>query len=97
MKDLPKVFANQINKKIDNSQDMFYGSDRSFSKKDNISLDRKINNISSSNHHVYKSNVRIITKDNDLEKVIVGRTGNSLITIDGELININKIVDIEKI
>lgn len=94
MKDLPKVFANTINKKINNEQDLFYSKDRKDIKKGNI--DKKINSIFSSPNHVYKSKVLIKTSKEDIEKIIVGKNSNNLITIDGELIKINDILDIER-
>lgn len=97
MKDLPSVFANKINEDIKNIQDVFYGNERNNKKDDNISIIKKINNIFASKNHVYKSRVRITIKDNILEKVIVGKTNVNLITIDGELIKITDIEDIEKI
>ncbi len=97
MKDLPKITRGVISDNINNTQSIFYGSDRSIPKKDDISIVKKINNIFASVHHVYKSRVRITLNDKVIEKVIVGKTSTNLITIDGELINIVDIVDIEKI
>lgn len=98
MKELPKVFANKIDDSINNTQDIFYGSDRfSKIKKDDISIIKKINNIFSSSNHVYKSKVKIILRDKEVEKTIVGKNNTNLITIDGELIKIIDILDINKI
>lgn len=98
MKDLPKVFANKISDDINNKQDIFYGSDRLLEKRESsISIVRKINNIFASTSHVYKSRVNIKLKDKEEEKVIVGKTNTHLITIDGELIKIIDIIDINKI
>lgn len=99
LKDLPKVFANKIEGNINNTQDIFYGSDRDIPKKhqDSLNLSRKINSIFASSTHVYKSRVKIEFKDRIEKKVIVGKTNSHLITIDGELIKISDIVDIEKI
>ena len=98
MKELPRVFANKINTGINNAQEVFYGSDRSPKKEyDSLTILRKINSIFSSSSHVYKSKVEITFKDGVKEKVIVGKTTTHLITIDGELIRIIDILDIEKI
>lgn len=98
MRELPRVFANKISDNINNTQDIFYGSERGISKKsDNISIVKKINNIFASKNHVYKSRVLITFKDKVEEKVIVGKNNTHLITIDGELIKIIDIIDIEKI
>ncbi len=97
MKDLPKVYANSISKDLHNTQDLFYGSDRVSKKQDSISISKKINNIFASTSHVYKSLVKITLNEGVVEKVIVGKTSTDLITIDGELIKIINILDIEKI
>ncbi len=58
-------------------------------------INSKIKNIFQSPKYVYKANVRIILKDGlELKKTIIGRTNNSLITIDDELINVNNISEI---
>jgi len=98
MKDLPKVFANKINNNINNTQDIFYGNERRIEKRhDSLSIIRKINNIFASSNHVYKSRVKIELKDKVEEKVIVGKTNDHLITMNGELIKIIDILDINKI
>ena len=97
MKDLPKVTRGNISENINNTQDIYYGSDRTINKKDDLSIVKKINNIFASRDHVYKSRVKITFNNKVEEKVIVGKTSTNLITIDGELINILDILDIEKI
>lgn len=96
MKDLPRVFANKIDDNINKSQNMFYGSTRNIERND-VDIESKINNIFKDKHHVYKSMVKITTKDGIETEEIVGKTNNSLVTLKGKLININNIVDIEKI
>ncbi len=100
MKELPKVFANKIDKDINNTQDIFYGSISKFNNIRNSNkqdIIRKINNIFKSSNHVYKSLVKISYENRVEEKVIVGRTNNYLITINKEYIKISDILDIEKI
>lgn len=98
MKDLPKVFANKINENINNTQDIFYGNARSVPiEKEDLNVQKKINNIFASSTHVYKSKVKITFANDEVEKTIVGKTNNNLITIDGELIKINDILDIKKL
>lgn len=97
MDKLPSVFANKIDKEINNVQSIYYGESRSIEHKDSISVSRKINNIFSSTSHVYKSKVSITLSDKIIERIIVGKTSSNLITIDGELIPIANILDIVKI
>lgn len=64
--------------------------------KDNKSINGKIKDIFNSPNYVYKANVSIIMNDGEtLKKTIVGRTNNSLITIDDELIDVSKITQID--
>lgn len=98
MKDLPKVFEGKIDNIMKNTQDIFYGNERSEEKKrDSLSIIKKINNIFASPNYVYKSKVRITLANSVVEKVIVGKTSTSLLTITGEQIKIIDIMDIEKI
>ena len=94
--DKPKVFANPINKKIDNVQDLFR-SDKDSRSINPVDVNKKINEIFASRNHVYKSKVRITLKDGVVEKEIVGKTNINLLTLDGNLIRITDILDIEKI
>lgn len=97
MKDLPKVSAFAINKKLYNSQERYYGSEEKLfsNKKENISS--KINRIFASNNHVYKSRVRIKTKNDVLERTIIGKTNTDLLTLTGEKIKIVDILDIDRV
>ncbi len=98
MKDLPKVFPGKVSDNLKNTQEIFYGSDRvSPQKYDSLTIIKKINNIFADSSHVYKSRVRITMGNNIVEKTIVGKNSANLITIDGELIKITQIDDIEKI
>lgn len=96
-KKLPNVYANEIDKKIDNVQELYYGSlnneERTYSLNEIL---RKINEIFASSSHVYKSDAIIKTSNGEIIKTIVGKTGNYLITIEGEKINISDILDIKK-
>ena len=92
----PRVYANPINKKIDNVQDLFR-SDKDSRSINPVDVNKKINEIFASRNHVYKSKVRITLKDGVVEKEIVGKTNINLLTLDGDLIKITDIVDIERI
>lgn len=92
----PRVYANPINKKIDNVQDLFR-SDKNSRSINPVDVNKKINEIFASRNHVYKSKVRITLKDAVVEKEIVGKTNINLLTLDGDLIRITDIVDIERI
>ena len=93
----PKVFANPINKKINNSQEVFYERNNHLEYHSKNEILRKIDEIFKSSNHVYKSRVSIDTKNNNITCDIVGKTSNSLLTLDGNKIDIDEIIDIKKI
>ena len=102
MKDLPKVFQNNIDKKFNNNSSVYYSSNdnRSINKeevKDNRTILQKINEIFSSPNYVYKANVEISLKDKKVTKRIIGRNKYFLITMDNTLIPISDIVDIKSV
>lgn len=100
-KKLPKVFANKIDKNLNNNETVYYNKneERKIEEKDPLSsiltVNQKINQIFSSARYVYKADVVITTKNGKLNKRIIGRNRNELITMDNEVININDIIDIE--
>lgn len=96
-KDLPKVFANPINKELKNNNDIYYSYSREERHSSQGNILDKINYIFASPHHVYKSLVLLKTKKGQLKTTIVGKSGNFLLTLNGEKINILDIIDIERI
>ena len=102
MKDLPKVFQNNVDKKFNNNSSVYYSSNdnRSLNKeevKDNRTILQKINEIFSSPNYVYKANVEISLKDKKVTKRIIWRNKDFLITMDNMLIPIRDIVDIKSV
>ena len=60
------------------------------------SINSQIKDIFSSSNFVYKADTKItLFSGETLEKTIIGRTNNSLITIDDELIDVKDIERIE--
>ena len=95
MNKLPKVYANNIDKKLNNNS-YFYASDDG---KNDVILNKpdvvkKINEIFSSPNYIYRANVVIKLNDGEIEKKIIGKNKDYLITIDNELISIDSIKDI---
>ncbi len=100
-KKLPKVYVNQIDKKINNNKEVFYNSSRVINEEKvdfkgfKLNIHQKINQIFSSTRYVYKADVKITLKDSVINKKIIGRNKNHLITMENDLINIDDIIDIE--
>jgi len=102
MKDLPKVFHNNVNKKFNNNSNVFYSCNDNRNLKNDDVYDKKnvlqkINEIFSSPNYIYKANVEITLKDKKITKRIIGRNKNYIITMDNMLIPISDIIDIHSI
>lgn len=99
---LPKVFQNSNIKTNNLSQDVFYSEkDKQpeiiINKKDNYSVEKEINNLFNSTNYVYKLNVLIKTKDEEIKTTIIGKTQRYLITLDNKKIDISSILEIREI
>lgn len=100
-KELPKMYQNKIKKDFSNIQKVFSTmyEDRSTALEENIKTDmytveQKIYNIFKSPTYIYKADVIIVTDNGKVEKRIVGKNRDNLITMDNEYIPINTIKDI---
>ena len=97
-KKLPDIFANPIQKKINNIQETYYDfGDRTERNLNQKTIEQKINKIFSSKNFVYKSKVRIRTEEGEKIFTIVGKNSKYLLTIDNKTIPILQIKDIEAI
>lgn len=102
MKELPKMYHNDINRELHNNERVFstmYNDlkiEKNIKNKinNNLSIERKIANIFNSPHYIYKIDVVIKTDTDTLNKRIVAKTKTDLITIDNEYIPISTIRDI---
>ena len=88
---------NQIKKKLNNSQDRFYGKMSIPGVSSNESIVSKINKIFSSKDFVYKSRCRVYFESDVKECTIVGKTSTYLLTLKGEKLPIKDIKNIEKV
>ncbi len=96
-KKLPEVFANPIQKEFHNVQDVYYEGMRPSQRKNSVQdVVSKIRDIFSSKDFVYKKEVVLTMADGVMDTVVVGRTEQSLLTMNGEVIPIASIFDIEK-
>lgn len=97
MNKLPNVDAFPIEKELHNVQTRFYGSANDRVPRKEVNVLSKINAIFSSPTHIYKSRVKIFTSNDVLERTIIGKNNTYLLTLSGDKININEIIDIEKL
>lgn len=97
MKELPKLYTNTFNKKIDNSQEYTKITESQTDiKPSKHEINKKIDNIFKSKNYIYKIKTKIHTKTGDRTETLIGKTNNKLITINNDLINISDIIDIKK-
>lgn len=96
---LPKVFINKIDKSIKNNKESYYykGNEPIIIDDSDINVKETINEIFNSDSFVYKTKVTIKFK-NGKSKVyeIVAMKNNELISIDGDKIKVDDIVNIKK-
>jgi len=104
-KDLPKMYHNNFDKEINNNRCVFSSlidkkeeikpkeiiKDNRY---DRFTIEQKIFNIFNAKDYIYKADVTIVTDNQTLQKRIVGKNNNNLITIDNEYIPISIIRDI---
>lgn len=91
---IPKVFANKIDKKIENNE-TYYVSKNEEKRVDKVNVDKKIKDLFNKSNYVYKIDVVITFKDKKETKRIVGKNDKYLITIDNERIPISEILDLD--
>lgn len=98
-----KIFANKINKKIGNNQEVYDISDitKEQVKKnefkdsdDNLTVNEKIDKLFKRNGYIFNVDVKIITTKREFNTKIAGKMNNHLITLDNDIINISDIKDI---
>lgn len=94
--ELPKVFVSPINKEFNNVQKEFREV-KELNESQEPNLNIKINNLFNDRSSVYKKRVLLTTKNGKVEKIIVGKTNDSLLTMNNEKIKINDIYDLKLI
>ncbi len=88
-KELPKVFHQEITKPLHNNEKVFYSSGNR-----EVKEEKNVYQLFETNH-IYRTKVKLTLKDKEVEKIVIGRTENNLITFDNEIIAINDIQRIE--
>lgn len=105
-KELPKVFANKINKEIKNNEKIYISQQKTNSvsedknqketkKKKEKNINQIIDEIMNTHNYIYKIPVKIKTPEKEITTKIIGKNKKNIITIDNELIKIEEIIDIE--
>jgi len=88
-----KVFVNKINDHIGNNQSVCkVNEDVIIDEK--INVEEKLNQLFNTNGYIFNVRVKIITDNKTYDTKIASQVGNSIITLDNDIININDIKDI---
>ena len=99
-KEIPKIFVNKIDK-INNNKEVYY-SFKDNNELENIKekeineydIQNKIDELFRSNDFIYKKKIHIKTKYGEGDYIIISKSYDYLLTITGERIYINNIIDI---
>ncbi len=100
---IPKIYVNKLDKKIDNNKKVyysFYDNNEEIINEveiDYMDIHNKINNLFKSIDFVYKKKFLIKTKDSEKEYIIISKSFDYLLTINGIKIYIKDIIDIKVI
>ncbi len=101
-KKVPKIFVNKINK-INNNKEVFYSyknnNDFEYENKketqtNEFDIQNKIDKLFRTNDFVYKKTFHIKTKFSENDYIIISKSYDYLLTIDGNRIYIKNIIDI---
>ena len=97
-KKVPKIFVNKIDK-IYNNKEVYYSykdntNDIELVNVNEFEIQKKINDLFKSNDFIYKKKFHIKTKYGEDDYIIISKSYDYLLTITGERIYINNILDI---
>lgn len=96
MKDLPKVFANPIDRGINNNRSYSYGVlENQGHVRDERNVLSKIDKLFKNDSTLYSIDCIIKFENNEEKYTIIGKTNNNLVTKTQKLIPIREIYDIE--
>ena len=102
MKKLPEIFVNNINKKISHNDEVFYSykdnyleiEEEKIQKYSLNEMQNKINVLFKSNDFIYKKKFHIKTINLEGDFIIISKSYDYLLTIDGNKIFIKDIIEI---
>ncbi len=96
MKDLPKVFANPINKDLNNNRSYSYDRlEEKTNDRNEGDVQNKINKLFKNEQTIYSIDCIIKFANEEGKYSIIGKTNNNLVTKNQKIIPIKDIYDIE--
>ena len=87
-----KIYVNEIKENIGNNQDVCEVNEVNI--QNNDSVEEKLNKLFNTNGYIFNTKVEIITNDKTYNTRIASKVGKSIITLDNDIICIDKIKDI---
>ena len=96
---IPKIYVNNISK-INNNKEVYYSfkddnkKEIKYEKVDLYKIQEKIDRLFRSNDFIYKKKFHIKTKYDEKDYIIISKSYDYLLTIDGEKIYIDNIIEI---
>ena len=97
-KDLPHVFKGKAPSNLNQREAIINKEEIKEDKKEIKSVNKQIKDIFNSDRFLYKAETLItLTNGEKIKKTIIGKTNNSLITLDDDLIDVSTISQIELI
>ena len=96
-REIPKIYVNKIDK-INNNKEVFYSykenKEEEISYPNKYDIQSKLDEIFRSNDFIYKKKLFIKTKYSEKYYMVISKSYDYLLTIDGEKIYINNILEI---
>ena len=91
-----EIFVNKIKEKVGNNQDSCEVNEikDENTRSDNLSVDEKLDKLFNTNGYIFNIKVKIITDNKTYDTKIASKIGNSIITLDNDVICIDTIKDI---
>lgn len=89
-----KIYEGKIKKDIGNNQSFCEVEEKELTNNEEICLEEKLDKLFNTNGYVFNIKVKIITDNKTYNTRIANRIGNSIITLDNDVISIDEIKDI---
>lgn len=88
-----KVYVNKIEKKVGNNQTSCEVKEDVVTD-NSLTVEEKLEKLFNTNGYIFNVDVKIITNDKTYQTKIASRVGNSLITLDNDVICLDDVNDI---
>jgi len=91
---LPKIYKNEIKKKINNNKEMCYVEERTSNFQDRKEVENTLKNVFAGLGKPYNTKVIIKTKDKEYDTSLISKNKEEVITLENKIIKIEEIEEI---